>query len=265
MTKRQCNQNFNKDFNRLCAEVHAPAFQGNQFLPESDLRTTDIKEAILQQINDYPVHVALSFILTDMDYIEALMDKDVSIIVNKSEHLTEENIAKMATLGCTIPKTRFPDMHLAHIVARDKSLDFGLLDGVRTLGNEKQVIRGAIPLGHARGLCSGKLVGKKVSFECFSRGTFNFSNNASNSFEMWETDYDPERAKGFFGYWRDLYSVSERLCNVRPGLTPEFTYVKKVPTYKKYVCPDCGVPLRTYSAHADDRLRCPQCGEKYIP
>lgn len=263
MTKRQCNQNFNEDFNRLCGEVHAPPFQGNQFGATCDLRTKDIKSAVLEQIREFPAHVAMSFVLTDMDYVEALMDKDVSILVNKGENLTEETAARMALLGCTIPKTQFPDARLAHIVARDKSLDFGLLDGVRTFGNEKQAIRGAIPLGHSRGLCSGDLVKKKVVFRCLSTGTFNFSNNAPNSFEMWQTWYGPEMADFFFKYWVDIYSVSERLCNIRPGLTPEFTYVKKPGAYKVYVCPDCGVPLRTYSLTKNDRLRCPQCGEKY--
>lgn len=267
MSNVPMNQNFNEDFRTLCGDPNAPAFAGNFSGKDVEFRTQDIKGAVIDQLQKYHVHLGSAYVLTDPDILRALHHRDVSIVVQKSARLSEEQQEVYARLGCTLSKKSIHP-RLAHCTPRNPVYaDAGIPDGVRWYGNIESPGRvGAIPVGHHKMLISGYMNNRrtKVTFVAASLGSYNFSMNAPNSFESWVTLKNPAVVASMVDTWVNLYSVSERLNNRRQGMTPDLMYTKTPAPYAGITCPKCDERLRTYPARMENTFRCPMCGALYV-
>ena len=262
MTQVPMNQNFNEDFRTLCGDVGAPAFFANFLSKDIDVRTQDIKKAVVEQIENYEVHIGCAYVLTDPDILYAMGQREVSMIVQKSGRLSLKLQDTYSRLGCTFSRQSISN-RLAHCTHRNpKYTDIGIPDGVRWYGNiDQRRLSGVIPVGHHKLLISGTPTKNKskINFKEASLGSYNFSINAASSFESWVTIKNPAVIASMVEMWVDLYSVSERLNMRRLGLTPDLTYTKKLIKYAGMKCPTCKRLLRTYPIEEENTLYCREC------
>ena len=216
-------------------------------------------------------------ILTHPDVIEALMSVNASVIVTKCKPsiplARKYNQLKSEHVRIDFPGRVLPNLLLKRDGATSKE-DFGILGGIRMLGNYYSTMRMQInekrPRMHTKFWLAmipdaGQSSGWK--FVCGQDGTLNWSTNAEASFEQAGYTEDPVYLQYLYDWWTHYYSLSERMYHFSLGLTPEYVWMPKKQTFATPpACSQCGgVTSAPYSAqdkhqkYPVDTLRCVVC------
>jgi phosphatidylserine/phosphatidylglycerophosphate/cardiolipin synthase-like enzyme len=189
----------------------------------------DIKEVILGEISATPCMVGCIAWLTDFDILKAMAERDVQIIVQKEDFLrpdlnsTDKFKKKIKTLYSKI-NTKI-ERHWHQCTAGKLSYcSDPTLDGIRCVGNYNREKKPAMPRMHNKFLVLGDNLNKAGRFEPWGviTGSFNYTNNANNSFENIVVIRDKKIAEAYYKEWGQILAFSEPLNWESDWVAPEY-------------------------------------------
>jgi len=196
-----------------------------------------------------------------------------SILMIDKTNPTDRLCRKYNRISAGVHRKAMPGKVFNRLVQRN-GVDYGLIDGVRQVGNFYGTIRKLInetrPLMHNKafiGLLPDEKGKLKPAFAYW--GSMNWSWNALTSFEAVEYTEDPAKAQYLYDLAAHTWSFSEGLFDISHGLTPQFEWQKGAPKFSKpNFCPDCGgTDYAPYwwqpkgEPYASRILRCRDCNQ----
>jgi len=214
---------------------------------------------------------AVAFGLTDAFLLDIMANMNTLAIVQKT-FTSPGLLEKYLRLGCKIPRGEMPGNIFSHLVRKDGQNDFGIVDGLRWLGDFTITTR--LLKNEARPYLHTKLLlvmihddkGYLVPYVAYF-GSANLTANAEKGFEMISRTVDVDYISKLFDVFGYYWSLSEGLYNFSQGIMPTYTWLKKPEKFASAVC-KCGASglLKTSWVNGDDKdpyphrvLRCEKC------
>ena len=153
--------------------------------------------------------------------------------------------ARYNKLFSLFPRSAFTGNILSHLVRRDGQQDYGLMDGVRLVGNyygnNVMRVNEKRPLVHPKPIVflypdkAGQLE-PRISWD----GSANATENGEFSFEEMNRSEDPKFVMANYLSVCHYYSLSEGLYNFSGGMVPTYWWEKKAVKYSAPPkCPAC--------------------------
>lgn len=222
------------NLNELYIETHDDIYDGNQIDYSYDSKKIDvvfknIKDRIINEINATPCMVGCIAWLTDFDILKAMTERDVQIIVQKEDFLRPDlgsNDKFKNTLKDLYSKINTEIGRHWH-TCRAKDLSFcsdPTLEGIRCVGNYNRERKPAMPRMHNKFLVLGDNLNKEGRFEPWGviTGSYNYTNNANNSFENIVIIRDKKIANAYYNEWGQILAFSEKLNWEFDWVQPEY-------------------------------------------
>lgn len=233
--------------------AHAAGTPGAPERPEDvsgvvTIKNKNIFRDLIKDANDCYLtqgHVMVtSLALTHPGLLDVFESLSATLVLQKfspSKYLTER-YTKFFSL---YPRSAFPGDVLSHLVRRDGQQDYGLMDGVRFVGNfyannvmrvnEKRPLLHSKPIVFLKPNKSGLLT-PSVSWS----GSANATENGEFSFEEMYRSEDPKIVMANYLSICHYYSLSEGMFNFSGGVVPTYWWEKKVVKYPMLPkCPAC--------------------------
>lgn len=219
-----------------------------------------------------------ALIVTHPEVLKALQGVDTVIIMQKFASRNSHLVELYGELGCTYRRDAFPGDVISHLVRRDNQEDYGLLDGVRVIGNLHQTIRMVQnedrPYANPKlvvGLDYSKSTGKLKCSYCFN-GSSNISVNSEHSFMHMMLTTAPKEVEAYYAGFAHYWSHSEELHNLSPGVEVRYLWEKQPVVYPTLPnCSGCGKPTRRKTMWVPDinnpklavqKMVCAECKQR---
>jgi phosphatidylserine/phosphatidylglycerophosphate/cardiolipin synthase-like enzyme len=222
------------NLNELYIETHDDIYDGNQIDYSYESKKVDvvfknIKERIINEITFTPCMVGCIAWLTDFDILKAMAERDVQIIVQKEDFLRPDLGSSdqfKNTLKDLYSKINTKIQRHWH-TCRAKDLSFcsdPTLEGIRCVGNYNRERKPAMPRMHNKFLVLGDNLNKEGRFEPWGviTGSYNYTNNANNSFENIVVIRDKKIANAYYNEWGQILAFSEKLNWEFDWVQPEY-------------------------------------------
>jgi len=195
----------------------------------------DLPRALIGIIRQYQAAVGCVAWLTHFGILDALARlKSVSIVVQKEDFLRPD-MGQRSDWKNTLRRryNALPeDCRYSHPGCVVSQLSTGYdptLQGVRCVGNHNQDKHPAFPRAHHKFMVFGDIKPPASEWEAHSfiprvvwTGSFNFTVNATNSFENAVILHDPKIVDAFYQEWGHLVALSEPLDWTSRWVAPEF-------------------------------------------
>jgi len=193
----------------------------------------DIPRALIGLMRQYPAAVGCVAWLTHFDILDALARlKAVSVVVQKEDFLRPDTDwpsdwkNRLRRKYDALPG----DERMTHSGCVVGGLSYGgdpTLQGVRCVGNHNSTKNPAFPRAHHKFMVFGDILPGQHGYDVFAprvawTGSFNFTVNATNSFENAVILYDPKIVNAFYQEWGQILALSEPLDWTSEWVAPEF-------------------------------------------
>ncbi|MFI5390405.1 MAG: hypothetical protein ACHQYQ_03505 [Bacteriovoracales bacterium] len=194
----------------------------------------DLETKLIEQIEKYPIILGCVAWLTNFRIIEAMQNKDISIIVQKEDFLRPESHSKnwhiklhekYFYLKNNLTRYELPGIANQLSVGRDPSIA-----PIRCLGNHNSQKKLTHPRMHNKFLVFCHSENKNLNdyghIEIIPNavwsGSFNFSENANNSFENAILIENKEISMAYAKEYSQIFALSEPLDWETPWMEPEY-------------------------------------------
>jgi hypothetical protein len=207
---------------------------------QTEVVLRNLSHRLIRLIRQYPAAVGCVAWLTHFDILDVLATrKSVSLVVQKEDFLRPDMGAPSGWKDLLRRKyNALPEgarlEHRECVVGELSYCSDPTLDGVRCVGNYNTDKNPAFPRAHHKFLVLGRVEGEMhdVERQAFSygifkpevvwTGSFNLTQNATNSFENAVILRDPKLVNAFYQEWGQIVALSEPLDWTSDWVAPEF-------------------------------------------